>query len=87
MSSRKTPESEILATKWHNSAPNNDAGKLKDKGIQSPDLDASYAKAFHPGLKMWKYFSTPERLEKFLADPQSREWKIYLIQNKNHEIE
>jgi len=84
--SKKTPESEILVTKWHNSEPSNDGDRLKGKGIHSPDLDVSYAKAFHKGFKMWKYFATPGRLDKFLSDPLSREWKIYLIQ-KNYETE
>lgn len=84
MRNKKTPESDILATKWLNSVPNNDADKLKGKGIHTPDLDASYAKAYNPRLKMWKYFTTADRLAKFKLSPQSdREWKIYL---KNNEL-
>lgn len=85
MKHKKTSESEILATKWHNSAPHNDAEKLTEKGIRSPNLDGMYAKAYHAGYKIWKYFTTPERLKKFIANPFSQEWEIYINQNNSYE--
>lgn len=75
---KKTPEAEILKTKWHNATVNNDAHHLEMKGITSPDVSTAYARAYNKDLKLTRYFSTRERLDKFMADPvKSSGFKIF----------
>jgi beta-lactamase class A len=69
--------------KWP-SQVNNDAEILHRKGIKSQNTDDSYAKAWHAGMKIWKYFATSERFEKFRKNsPDFMEWKVIIINEKH----
>lgn len=59
---------------------NNDAAVLRHRGIKSPDTDASYAKAWNAGMKLWKFFATRERFEIFRKNCTNlSEWKIIIL--------
>jgi hypothetical protein len=62
----KNCESVILQTKWHNSQVNNDAKKLEELGIETPDLDSCYAKAFNARERRTIFFISQQRYERWL---------------------
>ncbi len=66
---RKTPEVEILKTKWHNSEVHNDAAVLHARGIVAPDLADDYARV-KIDARTTISFKTKDRMDKYLrANP------------------
>ncbi len=75
---KKTPEADILKTKWQSSQIYNDGHYLELKGITSPDVSKAYARAYNKDLKLMRYFATRDRLDKFMAAPvKSSGFKIF----------
>jgi hypothetical protein len=85
---RKTNcEATILQTKWHNAQDHNNAAKLKERGIETPDLDTSYAKAYNLRERRTIFFASQNRYERWMKQQISlTEWETTILNQQKQVI-
>jgi hypothetical protein len=87
MPRRTNCEATILETKWHNSKDHNDAEKLRILGIETPDLDTSYAKAYNMRERRTIFFASQNRYERWLKQQTDMSpWETTILNQQKQVI-